>query len=322
MGAGYWQRKALLLLPAIFLASCGSSVHSEHTGRLTNKPSLGVRTTNKGKAIGHVASPTTQAAVFRVPPAVPQAPQDGGLNAAYRWLNQGGWDTPAVKPVKVPGGYLLSGNVPWAQVYVNQASGKWVPLPPPMGSMTYERETANGGLMFLAEGAFDSAYRPFPTQLWCLPQPDGTFVGRPGPMYFPLSESATFGNIRREVLTSVYASAYGLKLSFGPEPGDNGAFFAGFMNVPLTKTTYDAPSNTLVLDLADTELGQINDLNAVRNQYVSSVRVIPTASGIEVRISLDGGAHYFNGRNDVDPKTQYPYLDLYFFKTAPVPWAP
>lgn len=310
------RRFYLVLLAIVLLASCGQVPHPAHKGP-TLKHLVGL-------AHKHTFSPIPPSPLRPTQATDPATtPQNGGVSAALKWVEQRsrGWNTGPIRPIAVPDGELLLGTLPWTDIYVNTANGKWVSLPLPWGSISFERETSNGSLLFLVQGPLDDGnYMPFPFQVLCVPQPDGTFPAgatQQIPKYYPVSTSASFGNDRKEVLTSVYATSDGLQLVFGPQPGDNGSFFADFANVPETQTSCDGANNELVFNFANTEIGQVNDLSTLQNEYVQSVSADQTATGTEVRVHLANGVGFYNGEITNDQTTQLPHLHIKLAKTAP-----
>lgn len=263
----------------------------------------------------------------------PSVPQSGGLSAATKWLR----DNAQYQPMPIPGGDLLfsSQGLPTA-IYVNSKTGKWVMLPGFTAS-SFERETKNGGLLFLVQGpGGESSLIPFPFQWLLTPRTDGTFAARLGPMYFPVATGVNFGSKPNAMLNSIAVIKSGIEIGFGPEPGDPGAFFADYTSAPPTEVTYDGPSRTLIFDFSQTRLspitfahsglgvtGPVSSVGAVKSPYIERVSAVQTPSGVDVEIALTSRALYYSGKIVVAPKTQLPYLQILLANRLPAPpWGP
>lgn len=306
--------KVALVIVTILLAGCGQSVQSVRKGSaLTSRR-------NHGQPVPPNAP--AQTAVDNGMPSFPVVSgiyQIGGLRTATKWLEQ--HSHTAARIIQLPGGDVVLTQQPGWALYVNTVDKLWVQLPLPLGVLSFERRTKGGGLLFLVQGPMDDGPDlPFPYQVLCTPGAAAAFVAQQGPMYYPVSASVRFGYKLNEVLTSVAAITDGIRLGFGPQPGDNGAFGAGSTSVPPTEVTYDASARELVLKFSKAQIGRIGGIAAVHGKDVQSVRTAEKAGGVEVRLLLAPGVRYYTGtitRN----QNQFPFLQIDLANEAPAtPW--
>lgn len=275
-----------------------------------------------------VAKPIVPAGAGSGEPAAvmqPNVPRTGGLKAATEWLR--GHAT--FDPISVPGGDLLfpSGGGLQGPLYVNRKTGQWVQLPLGVSASDFERATAGGGLLFTSGGGHgeDGGVIPFPFQWLLTPRSNGTFAAQNGPLYFPLdaSTSVSFGAKPNAVLTSDSTVPNGVQITFGPEPGQSGAFFAGVTSVPPTQVTYNSSRRELILHFSQVRLGRTGRRRATTNADVSRITATETPSGVDVVVSLTKAARFFTGKIVVDPTTQIPQLQIRFTTETPSqPWGP
>lgn len=308
--------KVALVVVTVLLAGCGQSVQSADKGS-----ALSSRRNHDHPV------PTNAQVQTAVGNSIPSFPvesgpfQSGGLSMATKWLEQ--HSHTAARIIPLPGGDVVLTRQPGWALYVNTVDQLWVQLPLPLGVLSFERRTKGGGLLFLVRGPMDDGPDlPFPYQVLCTPGRAAAFVAQQGPMYYPVSASVRFGYKLNERLTSVVATTHGIRLGFGPQRGDNGAFGAGSTSVPPTDITYDASVRALVLKFSKAQIGRIGDITAVHGTEVKSVRTAETAGGVEVRLLLAPGVRYYTGtitRN----QNQFPFLQIDLAKLPPAsPFGP
>lgn len=286
----------------------------------------GCGSTKAATHVPHKKSKTKTTSVVTPPPAPPPSPpplpqinpsvpQPGGLAAATKWL-KGSSNGSSIQTIAVKGGYVLlpTQQPAFADLYVNAVNGTWVMLPLNLTVASFERQTSDGGLMFLVQGPEgDGTYSPFPDQVLCELQPDGTFTSQQGPAYFPVTASGVyFGSKSGEVLTGVALTTDGIKFVFGS------GSVADYISVPPTRISYDGPDKALLLDFSAATLGSVAGLPSMHSQYIQGVRAENTAQGLAVTIYLAQDAAYYTGSINT-PATQTAFAEIDFASAPPAP---
>lgn len=286
---------------SVAMAGCGSTKVVSHKGHKNPK-----------KVTTSVTPPPTTSVTPPPAPVNPTVPQPGGLAAATKWLKGYG----SIQTIAVRGGYVLLpvDRPALAYLYVNSANNTWVMLPLNLTVSTFERQTTDGGLMFLVQGPEgDGSYSPFPVQELCTLQPDGTFKSQPGPAYFPVSgQSVHFGSKPDQSLANVAITPQGIKFVFGHLQ------YADYLSVPPTTINYDNAHSALVIDFANTTLGNVAGLAAMHSQFVESVSAERQAQDVVVTLHLAPVARYYTGRINTSAGPGV-FLEMDFASSLPAP---
>lgn len=309
-----------IIIPAVFmatlLAGCGAhpvSQPASHTRQSHHKSQTPTTPTTTAPS---TALPTSASASN---PAL----QTGSVSDATAWIQQHGRSV--AKIIAINNGAIILTEQPGWAIYVDTTHDVWEPIPLPLANLTFERQTADGGLLFLVQGPIGDTANdtPFPYQVLCKPQGSADqFVTTQGPIYYPIAQGVSFGGKPNEVLTFVGAIDGGLQFDFGPTNADDAAFYADFTTVPVTSVSYDSSQRALVLTFAKTHLGDIKNLTGIHGE-ITSATFTQDATAVKAVLSLAPGASYYSGKTwTMQNQRQTPILDVSAFSAPVSPWEP
>lgn len=133
--------------------------------------------------------------------------------------------------------------------------------------------------------------------------------------YFPLNKEVKIGGKTTAALKDVKITLNGIEASFGPIEGIRGDFYAGYTNIPITKTNYDIDQNQFIITLEGTQLQNSmkqKELSA-DNPFLKSIDLIENESGCKIIVNLKTEAKYYTGKKGwTDPSENTPYVKFSF----------
>jgi hypothetical protein len=135
-------------------------------------------------------------------------------------------------------------------------------------------------------------------------------------LYKPISEGVEFGGGKNcESILDLKVTLMGLEIAFAPQKGREGEFYAGNIDMPVMKTSYDQNKNQLIIEVVDTLVNQelLKKQFREQNKYIDSVQIREKGLNSSVIITLKDDAKYYTAENG--NSEEFPYVRFIFKKS-------
>lgn len=131
-------------------------------------------------------------------------------------------------------------------------------------------------------------------------------------LYLPINEDVEFGVKDCEIVSDFKVTLTGLELEFATQKGKETEFYAGNIDIPVMKTSYDQNKNQFTIELINTSIDRelLRKVFIEQDRYINSVQFKEKGSNSLVIINLKDMAKYYTA--EIDHAEGFPYVKFTF----------
>jgi hypothetical protein len=135
--------------------------------------------------------------------------------------------------------------------------------------------------------------------------------------YLRVDEETEFGRRSHILILDVKVTVQGIEISFGPMKGHEDMFYADFVDIPVTKTSYKKEKNQFTISFMNTAISESVTLDnghiEGQNMFIKSANLVSDDGSCRLIIDLADSVRYYRGfRKELNSGIPYALFTFHF----------